>query len=338
MTTLPHGAEPQALPFVVSAGAPQPAPETPRTPLHLTPEQIEFYDAHGYLVLRNFVDPAQVERLRAASLTWMTEGQRLGPEGAGSDYNFAVRKVGEVLYRVNYLHAKTPQGPNASLELLGRPEVLAVAESLCGPNFVPTYESLVFKGEGDGEQIPWHQDAVHPRNWRIFNLGLYLDASRIGAGALRVVPGSQWQILDVCTIREHYGWDAPGVQQIELEPGDALLHDVMVLHGSEATAGNALRRTLYFEFRAAEQVQAEGPWDQGWLERRTCLIPLAQDARKQADPDALTFDWRPDDTLRPERLENAEAELKVAHGVHTSGMWCSAGDAVQFGSADRKQG
>ena len=86
--------------------------------------------------------------------------------------------------------------------------MLSVAESLCGPNFVPTYESLVFKQQGDGEQIPWHQDAVHPRKWRIFNLGLYLDASTIGAGALRVVPGSQRQILDVCTIREKYGWDA----------------------------------------------------------------------------------------------------------------------------------
>ena len=336
MTTSPHASEPQALPFVVSAGAPREPAGAPRTPLHLTTEQVEFYDTHGYLVLRNFVDAAQVERLRAASLDWMAEGQRLGPAEAGSDYNFAVRQVGEVLYRVNYLHAKTPQGPNASLELLGRPEVLAVAESLCGPNFVPTYESLVFKGEGDGEQIPWHQDAVHPRNWRIFNLGLYLDASRIGAGALRVVPGSQRQILDVCTIREHYGWDAPGVEQIELEPGDALLHDVMVLHGSEATAGNALRRTLYFEFRAAEQVQAEGPWDADWLERRLRLIPLALDARTQVSPEAPAFAWRPDDTLRPARLESSEAELKVAHGVHTPGMWCSAGDAVQFSRPEQQ--
>ena len=47
-----------------------------------------------------------------------------GDAASRSDYNFAVRKVGEVLYRVNYLHAKTPQGPNASLELLGRPEVV----------------------------------------------------------------------------------------------------------------------------------------------------------------------------------------------------------------------
>ncbi len=66
--------------------------------------------------------------------------------------------------------------------MLGAPQVLAVAESLCGRNFVPTYESMVFKQEGDGEKIRWHQDAVHPRNHRIFNYDLYLDASRKGAG------------------------------------------------------------------------------------------------------------------------------------------------------------
>ncbi|WP_407541788.1 phytanoyl-CoA dioxygenase family protein (plasmid) [Deinococcus radiomollis] len=326
------------MPFQISEAAPLPEPTAPRTPLHLTPEQVRFYDEHGYLVLRNFADAGQVASLRAASEGWMEGGQRAGPTGAGGDYNFARRATGEVLFRVNYVHSKTPEGRNASLEFLGSPQVLSVAESLCGRNFVPTYESLVFKQEGDGEQIPWHQDAVHPRRWRIFNLGLYLDASTIGAGALRVVPGSQRQILDVCTIREQFGWDAPEVMQIEMQPGDALLHDVMVLHGSEATSGNALRRTLYLEFRAAEQIAAEGPWDADWTLRRLRLVPLALDARQQAHPEAASFDWRPDEALRPERLSDTREELKVAHSVHTPGMWCSAGDAVQFtGHGEKEQ-
>ncbi|ULH15614.1 phytanoyl-CoA dioxygenase family protein [Deinococcus sp. KNUC1210] len=330
MTNHIHGQSEQPLPFQMSSAAPQPAPTAPRTPLHLTPEQVRFYDENGYLVLRNFASAEQVAALRAASEGWMEAGQQAGPAGAGSDYNFAKRAVGEVLYRVNYVHSKTSEGPNASLAFLGSPEVLSVAESLCGPDFVPTYESLVFKQEGDGEQIPWHQDAVHPRRWRIFNLGLYLDASTIGAGALRVVPGSQRQILDVCTIREQFGWDAPEVIQVEMQPGDALLHDVMVLHGSEATSGNALRRTLYFEFRAAEQIAHEGPWDSEWVERRMRLIPLALEAAEQAHPEAVPFDWQPDEALRPTRLADAQEELKVAHSVHTPGMWCSAGDAMKF--------
>ncbi len=334
MTIHPHMKANQPLPFQIDDAPPLPAPAAPHTPLHLTPEQVRFYDENGYLVLRNFVDAVQVASLRVASEEWMGEGQRVGPAGAGSDYNFAKRATGNVLFRVNYVHSKTSAGLNASLAFLGSPEVLSVAESLCGPNFVPTYESLVFKQQGDGEQIPWHQDAVHPRRWRIFNLGLYLDASTIGAGALRVVPGSQRQVLDVCTIRKHFGWDAPEVIQVEMQPGDALLHDVMVLHSSEATSGKALRRTLYLEFRAAEQIAAEGPWDAAWVERRLRLLPLALATWQQAHPEKVPFNWQPDEALKPVGRSDAQEELKVTHSVHTPGMWCSAGDAMQFASGE----
>src|SRR5215470_14845991 len=107
------------------------------------------------------------------------------------------------MFRVNYLHNK---GQTASLELLGSPQVLAVAESLCGSNFVPTYESMVFKQAGDGEAIHWHQDAVHPRTWRIFNYDLYLDASTKDGGALKVLPGTNLYKHDVCKVEETYGW------------------------------------------------------------------------------------------------------------------------------------
>ena len=139
-------------------------------------------------------------RLQAAADRWIERGEavrqkaRSGAEltpdeqAFASDLAFARREGGEVFFRVDYLHAK---GEAASLELLGSPQVLAVAESLCGPNFVPTYESMVFKKAGDGEKIPWHQDAVHPRRYRVFNYDLYLDPSRAGGGALRVVPQSQ---------------------------------------------------------------------------------------------------------------------------------------------------
>jgi hypothetical protein len=63
------------------------------------------------------------------------------------------------MFRVNYLHNK---GQSESLGLLGSPQVMAVAESLCGMNFVPTYESMVFKEENDGAPIIWHQDVYKP--------------------------------------------------------------------------------------------------------------------------------------------------------------------------------
>jgi ectoine hydroxylase-related dioxygenase (phytanoyl-CoA dioxygenase family) len=302
-----------------------PAPVVSRTPYHLTDEQIRCFDEHGYLVLRSWIPEPLLARLQTAGQAWIAEGERRRPEEAGDDYNFARRPGGPALFRVNYLHNK---GQAASLELLGSPQVLAVAESLCGPSFVPTYESLVFKQAGDGEVIPWHQDAVQPtQSYRIFNFDLYLDPSLAGAGALRVIPGTQRQRQDICALRDAYGWDHPDAVEVEMRPGDVLLHNVMVVHGSPQTVGKQLRRTIYYEFRPAEEILADGPWDAGWVERRMRLVPLGLAAYRRAYPDAPQFTWRVAEAFRPAPLGSEAAELKVAHEVHMSGSYCSAGDA-----------
>jgi ectoine hydroxylase-related dioxygenase (phytanoyl-CoA dioxygenase family) len=290
---------------------------------HLTPEEIAFFDDNGYLILRDRIPAPLLDRLREASDQWMSEGRALGPDNPdATDYDWAKRGGEKRMFRINYLHSKSNP---ASLELLGSPAVLGIAESLAGENFVPTYESLVFKDTGDGAAIDWHQDAVHPRTHRIFNIDVYLDASRAGEGALRVAPGSHLAPVDVCQLQEEFGWDAPGVIQVELNPGDVLVHDVMVVHGSEAVTGNRLRRTIYYEFRAAEQILAEGPWDDEWVDRRLRLVPLGLREHARQNPDSAQFVWKPAPELAPEMSEDDEAELRIAHVVHSPGSYCSAG-------------
>lgn len=301
-------------------------PAATRSPYHLTDEQIRSFDEHGYLILRRWVPEDLLRSLQGAGESWIAQGMGMRDDDPRrEDFVFAERPHGRVMYRVNYLHDK---GQAASLELLGCPQILAVAESLCGPNFVPTYESMVFKQAGDGEAIPWHQDAIHPhRHHRIFNLDLYLDSSRIGGGALRVLPGTQGTRQDICALTERHGWDVPGMIQVEMEPGDVLLHDVMVVHGSEQVERCDLRRTIYYEFRPAEEILEDGPWDRTWIDRRLRLIPLALRRYSRAFPAGPTFDWRVSDRFRPMVSDDEAAELKVAHLVHMSSVFCSAGDA-----------
>jgi ectoine hydroxylase-related dioxygenase (phytanoyl-CoA dioxygenase family) len=290
---------------------------------HLTSDEIARFDRDGYLVLKDRIPAALLARLQAAADRWIEDGRALEAEDAATvDYHYANRGGERRMFRVDYLHAKAQP---ASLELLGSPEVLGIAESLAGRNFVPTYESLVFKDEGDGAAIDWHQDAVHPRNHRIFNVDVYLDASRAGEGALRVAPGSHLTRVDVCQLQEEFGWDAPGVIQVELEPGDVLVHDVMIVHGSEAVQGNRLRRTIYYEFRSAEQIATEGPWDAEWVDRRLRLIPVALREHARRNPGILPFDWNVSGDIAPATGDDDEAELRIAHGVHSPGSYCSAG-------------
>jgi Phytanoyl-CoA dioxygenase (PhyH) len=289
----------------------------------LSDQQIRFFDDNGYLVLKNWIPAPLLQRLQTTGNAWIADGLNASPDDPhSSDYLFAQYPTGRTMYRVDYLHNK---GQAASLELLGSPIMLDIAESLCGANFVPTYESMVFKQEGRGRAIEWHQDAVHPRDYRIFNVGVYLDESQIGNGALRVVPKSQMQKQDVCAIGDEHGWTPPGVIQVELEAGDILIHDVMVVHGSEEVEGNTLRRTIYFEFRAAEQILNEGPWDHEWVDKRLRLVPLALKQYQRAFPHEPQFEWKIAEKYRPVMSDDDETELKIAHVVHMAGSYCSAG-------------
>jgi hypothetical protein len=304
---------------------PNPPPGAPRTSYHLMPEQVQFFDDNGYLLLRQWIPPKLLERARAAADAWIEHGLRATPDDpVYDDFRWKKGPNGRVFYSVGYLHN---MGEPASLELLGSPPVMAVAESLCGPNFVPTYESMVFKMTGEGAPIHWHQDACHPRRYRIYNFDVYLDASRSGAGALRVVPRSQRARVDVCQLDDNHGWNPPGVMEVEMEPGDVLLHDVMVVHGSEPVIGKALRRTVYYEFRAAEEIVEDGPWDRSWIDRRLRLVPIGLRHYREAFPEADQFDWRVSDEFRPAPLADEAEELRVAHVTNMPGSYCSAGDA-----------
>jgi hypothetical protein len=302
----------------------QSAPTQPRTSLDrglLTPEQVAQFDRDGYLVLKGRIDPALLGRLRTASERWMADGIARGPQ-AGSDWLFADRPTGTVMWRVDYIHGK---GEPASLELLGSRAVLGIAESLAGPDFVPTYESMVMKTAGDGAPVPWHQDAVHARRHRLFNVDVYLDDSRTGAGALHVVPGSQLRRTDACALAETHGWALPGAIEVEMEAGDVLVHDDIIVHGSPPTSGAALRRTIYFEFRAAQSILEDGPWTPEWMQARLRLVPLALAERAKWVGVEEQFQWCVAPDLRPEVSDDVEAELRVVHTVHTPGEWCSAG-------------
>jgi ectoine hydroxylase-related dioxygenase (phytanoyl-CoA dioxygenase family) len=303
-----------------------PAPASLDRAAHLSSDEIADFDERGYLVLRNRIPAALLERLRNAGDAWIEQGHALAESGAPApDFSWATRPHGRVMYRVDYVHDKRDP---ASLELLGSPAILGIAESLAGENFVPTYESMVFKDEGDGAAINWHQDAVHPRAYRVFNVDIYLDASRKGEGALRVAPGSQKQVVDVCDLQDEYGWDAPGVIQVEMNPGDVLVHDVMLVHGSEAVTGNRRRRTIYYEFRPAEQILAEGPWDEEFIDQRLRLVPLGLAEYARQNPESAPFTWNVSARFAPETSGDRETELRIAHLVHTSGSFCSASSAA----------
>ncbi|MES4792828.1 MAG: hypothetical protein C4321_07400, partial [Chloroflexota bacterium] len=103
----------------------------------ITDDEIRFYDENGFVILRGVVAPDELAALQ-------TESQRLIDRVlAGAPENeWCLRGPEGIPYYLQYLHSH----PNSvSLKLLAHPVILDLARRMVGEEFVPTYESLVFK-------------------------------------------------------------------------------------------------------------------------------------------------------------------------------------------------
>lgn len=54
------------------------------------------------------------------------------------------------------------------------------------------------------------------------------------------------------------GFKTSGAIPVEVSPGDVILHNILVLHGSPSS-DSPLRRTVYFEYRSIDQELRKGP-------------------------------------------------------------------------------
>jgi ectoine hydroxylase-related dioxygenase (phytanoyl-CoA dioxygenase family) len=283
----------------------------------LTPEQLSAFDSDGYLVLRKWIPEDLIDRLRRASRALIEhELQRARTDGVSDDV--AVTTAGHAggmpfIARANNLF-REHRDP-VFLELLGSPGVIDLATTLAGEDCVTTYESLLVKTTGDAHAIGWHRDMVHDRRGRICTLGVYLDESRRGAGALRIVPRSQTSTGDLCALEDALSAGAVQAVEIEMEPGDVLVHDVMAVHASAPVAGQGLRRTVYFEVRPRAQAHANPGFEEEWIELRRRLMDLAcrRWQHRRADAEDDRDRWSEEEKEVIGRMYAIEARIESGH-------------------------
>ena len=181
--------------------------------------------------------------------------------------------------------------PDAVLDLLACPALMAVAREMSGRGNVPLQVDILFKQQHPHPVISWHQGAPHPRGYPYLNVGVYLDDAGPGDGCLRYVPGTQHELQDIAGLSEAHGWEIPGVVEQPAKAGDILVQDMMVLHGSQPKRSPGARRTIYVEFRPATGVAESGAQSERWLELRKRWMALALQRANAAD---WPEEWRGD--------------------------------------------
>jgi phytanoyl-CoA hydroxylase len=257
----------------------------------ITDDEIQHFDANGYVICRNVLHADELENFRAESKRLIDEITAGGP--ADKKCN---RGPEGIPYYLTYLHSNPN---NFSLRLLANPFIGDLLTRMVGPDFIPCYESLVFKLPGHGSSVPWHRDGgLSQSNERIFNIDVYPDRSTVANSCVWVVPGSHvWEQERAMewVERGRRDFELPGAVPAEMEPGDVLLHHTKVLHGSTENRSNELRRVVYFDNRAASWIEKYGWFDRSVIEKRCRLFQYALHERK-TNPypsDDETFDYQP---------------------------------------------
>jgi ectoine hydroxylase-related dioxygenase (phytanoyl-CoA dioxygenase family) len=104
--------------------------------------------------------------------------------------------------------------------------------------------AMVVKTNG-GAGVPWHRDRADVPPGTALNLSVYLDLSDASNGCFEAVPESH-RLLDDADV-ELARQRGPRVL-VSANPGDVLIHDVRLVHGSGDNTGGVERRSIITEF------------------------------------------------------------------------------------------
>ena len=193
------------------------------------------------------------------------------------------------------------QFSDACLRTYAHPELLKVAEAVNGDDFAPFNEALFIKEPGVGAAVSWHQDGVTHWDSEDFDEdihGFNFMAQVFGSTAVNgvwVLPGShKIGKIDIKQLIDESGSERLNdCVPIICNPGDVVICNRQILHGSFPNCGYERRITVNFGFHKRSSVldvrgggvhSASQIFDKEVIERRSKVIGYAIEARKQRFP------------------------------------------------------
>ncbi|MEZ4713964.1 MAG: phytanoyl-CoA dioxygenase family protein [Caldilineaceae bacterium] len=233
-------------------------------PRLLTPQQIQQYNAKGYIFPLDVLTPAEVAHHRAYF-------EALMAKAAAAGWNS---------YSINGWQTRCA----GIYDLVTHPRVLDYVQDLLGENLVCWATHYFAKMPGDGKRVSWHQDASY---WpltpsKTVTVWLAIDDVDVENGAMQVIPGSHVHgqldfeeagaeensvLSQSVRSPESYG-EAPVA--FEMKAGQISLHTDLLLHGSEPNLSNRRRCGLTMRFVSPDVRELKG-----W--RRNSIIARGSD-------------------------------------------------------------
>jgi hypothetical protein len=333
----------------------------------LDPEILETYRRVGLYIFEGLIKPAELETLRGELLDVIDrlpcqnggKFDRRGAPAVGADFDHPVvgwsKPLGDPLGGTGLLRGRhavkmfEPEPPkdapaevpfavngvlqfsDAALRVYGHPDLLGVAASINGDDFVPFDETMIIKTAGLGAYFAWHQDGMTHWNspdwdpWiHGFNFMVQLFGST-AANGLWFVPGSHLKgKIDLkAVIAENGGNLLPDAVPLISNPGDVAISNRQLVHGSFPNLSGDVRISLNIGFHRRKSVEGacgvggggteDRLYDAETITKRSEIIALGIAARRQRYPDERTFDYRPQSSFGKPFVWNEAARAALRH-------------------------
>ena len=221
------------------------------------------------------------------------------------------------------------QFSEACLRAYAHPGLLKAAASINGDDFAPFHESLFIKEPGLGAAVSWHQDGDTHWNSPDFNENIHgfnFMAQAFGSTAVNgvwVVPGTHKQgHIDIKVMVKAAGSERlPDAVPLVCNPGDVVMCNRQLVHGSFANTGFERRITVNFGFHPRSSVlnvkgagihSEAATYDEEFIEKRAKMIGYAIDARRKRYSHETPFTYKPlsDKKIETNWTPEAQASFK----------------------------
>lgn len=220
------------------------------------------------------------------------------------------------------------QFSEACLRTYAHPQLLRVAEAINGPDFAPFNEALFIKDPGIGAAVSWHQDGVTHWDSDDFDEdihGFNFMAQVYGSTAVNgvwVVPGThKLGKLDISQLVADAGSERlEGAVPLVCNPGDVVICNRQLLHGSFPNCGLEPRVTVNFGFHRRSSVlgvQGGGihseaqEFDEEIIARRSRVLGYAINARQQRFSNEASYCYQPFAEAQKVFSWNAQAKADI---------------------------
>lgn len=225
----------------------------------LTQTQIEEYNDVGAIVVPDVLTPDEVRTLSDVTDGFIDRARGLTGHTAIYDLEDSHSADNPRVRRIKAAHAQHP----AYAALTRHPKIIAVLQSLWGPNIRFDSAKLNMKCAGFGAPVEWHQDwAFYPHtNDDLAAVGVMFDDMAMENGPLMIIPGShKGPTFDhhadgiFCGAMNPENRDVDFSKAIALtgKAGSITVHHVRAVHGSAPNVSDRDRRLLLFQFRSAD--------------------------------------------------------------------------------------